>query len=112
MRLHHLAFRTHQRDALVDFYTRVFALTVRATHPHATWLGLGDAVLMLEDAAPDEAPYPHQAREFVAFTLDTTLAEFEARCAALGVRIEAATAATRYLRDPDQRRVGVSTYRF
>lgn len=112
MRVHHIALRCSDLDRAEGFWSRVFGLpVVRRDGARAVWLDLGGAVLMLERAAPDEPRPPAGSMDFLALTV--TAAErddFERRCAAQGVAVEHATTHTRYVRDPDGRRVGVSTY--
>ena len=68
---------------------------------------------MLEAAGPEEPPVAAQTRELLAFAADGEDKErWRARLEAAGVAVEAETAHTLYFRDPDGRRVGVSSYRF
>ncbi|MCA9540797.1 MAG: VOC family protein [Myxococcales bacterium] len=112
MRLHHLALRTAAPEPLAAFYADVFGLSrVREQAGYSIWLGLDDAVLMIERAAPDEPLVPAGSLEFCAFAVDEAgRAAVEARLADHGCAVEARTAYTLYFRDPDGRRVGVSTY--
>ncbi|MCB9599909.1 MAG: hypothetical protein H6720_06075 [Sandaracinus sp.] len=77
------------------------------------WLALGDdAVLMIERADTGE-PLPSAASmELVALAVpdDAARHAVEARVLARGGVIEGRTAYTSYFRDPEGRRVGVSTY--
>ncbi|MBC7174296.1 MAG: VOC family protein [Polyangiaceae bacterium] len=111
MRLHHLAFRTADVDRLVRFYASVLGLReTRDARPRSVWLELEGAVLMIEARTEDEpAPSP-LSRELVAFMVDEALkSEVRERAMAWGCH-DGETAHTVYLRDPDGRRVGVSTY--
>lgn len=112
--VHHLAFRTRQLPTLQRFYTELFGFAViREQPPRAVWLRAGDAVLMLEAAAEGEPDVPAGAMDFVAFRVDDTARDaVRARYVTSGGVVEAETAYTTYLRDPDGRRVGVSTYDF
>jgi catechol 2,3-dioxygenase-like lactoylglutathione lyase family enzyme len=111
-RLHHLALRTREVDRLVAFYESWLGLSVvRDTRPRSVWLGLGsDAVLMIEKAQEKEPPVPANSLELAAFAVS---AERRARMRDELVRaglLEGETQHTLYFRDPDGRRVGVSSY--
>lgn len=112
MRIHHLAFRTDDLDALEHFYARVLGLTVLRRVPgKSTWLDAGGAIVMLERCADGEPAVPDDTMELVAFAIAPRDRESVAsRLSAAGVRIEARTAYTLYVRDPDGRRVGLSSY--
>lgn len=113
MQLHHLALRTADVDGLVAFYRDVLGLVEARRQAHSVWLRLGEAMLMIEQADPAEPGIPPGSMEFFALAVDDAAgAALEARLTAHGVPIEARTAATRYFRDPDGRRVGVSSYVF
>jgi catechol 2,3-dioxygenase-like lactoylglutathione lyase family enzyme len=107
--LHHLALRTRDVDRLLAFYREWFGLAiVRDARPRSVWLALGDGVLMIEQADADEPTVPSGSRELSA--LRVTVEEREALRAKLGDALEAATEHTLYFRDPDGRRVAVSSY--
>jgi len=113
MRVHHIALRTHDLDRLGAFYREVLGLrSLRARQGTSEWLALGEeAVLMLERAAPEEPPIPAGSMELLAFAVDE--GEREAVLSRLhraGGAVESQTEHTRYFRDPDGRRVAVSTY--
>ena len=72
----------------------------------SVWLDAGDAVLMLERAGEGEPEVPAGAMDLVAFAVDDKEA-WRGR-----VSVEAETAHTLYFRDPDGRRVAVSSYAF
>ena len=112
MRIHHLAFRTHDLARLVDFYVSVLALRVRERRgDRSVWLDVGDAILMLERAEPGEPDVPAGSMELVAFDIQHgTRLGYLARLAEAGVAIEQQTEFTLYFRDPDGRRVGLSHY--
>lgn len=110
--LHHLALRTADLDALLAFYQRWFGLSlVRDLRPRSLWLGLaGRAVLMLERAGQDEPPIPTGSLELVAFAASPEeRRNVRARLLA-EARLEAETEHTLYFRDPDGRRVALSSY--
>lgn len=117
--LHHLAIRTGELGRVVAFYRDVMGLDERARH-HAeggalrsVWLGAGPMVLMIELAAPGEPLVPAGSLDLVAFAIAAGEREaWRGRLAAAGAPVEAETAHTLYFRDPDGRRVGVSSYPF
>jgi catechol 2,3-dioxygenase-like lactoylglutathione lyase family enzyme len=108
VRIHHVALRTLDLERLERFYAGLLGMRVvrRDYARGSVWLALdaGAAVLMLERAAPGEPPIPWGTKELVAFAVDD-LAPWRTR-----VAVEAETAHTLYFRDPDGRRVAVSTY--
>ena len=113
MRVHHLAFRTEDVDTLVAFYVRVFGFAIARTQrddagTRSVWLALEPppAVLMIERADEGEAGVPAGSLELVAFAVDRD----EAAAIAARVEVEARTEHTLYFRDPDGRRLGVSTH--
>jgi catechol 2,3-dioxygenase-like lactoylglutathione lyase family enzyme len=119
VRIHHLALRTANLDALHGFYVRVIGLHERARHHRddgtlrSIWLAAGDAMVMLEAAAPDEPRVPRGSMEMFAFAVTASeRAAFRTRCAATGIAIEMETTFTTYVRDPDGRRVACSEYVF
>jgi catechol-2,3-dioxygenase len=112
VRLHHLAFRTHDLARLENFYVSVVGLAVVERHtPRSVWLRAGETLLMLETATPDEPEYPRESLDLVAFALPSDArADTLKRFAQHGVAVEASTAFTLYVRDPDGRRIGLSSY--
>lgn len=112
VRVHHIALRCNDITLAEAFWTSLFGLApVRRDGNRAVWLALGDAVLMLERAEPGEARPPDGAMDFIALAVTAPQrGDFLARCAASGVGVEHQTAHTVYVRDPDGRRVGVSSY--
>ena len=109
---HHVALRTRDLPRLVSFYTSLLQLPIaRETPGYSVWLRAGGAVVMLEQCADDEPPIPANSRELVAFAVSAEgRAAVLARLAEAGVPTDGETAYTTYFRDPDGRRVGVSTY--
>lgn len=108
MRVHHVAFRTDDLDALERFYARVLGLAVmRRNEGRSIWLDAGGAILMLERRDEDEPTVPSGSKELVAFAVSK---EMIARIEEAGIPIEARTAYTLYVRDPDGRRIGLSSY--
>jgi catechol 2,3-dioxygenase-like lactoylglutathione lyase family enzyme len=106
VRIHHVAFRTNDLSRLEQFYRDVLGFTVirRDDARGSVWLDAGGAVLMLERAEPGEPPIAPESRELLAFAVDDQ-EPWRAR-----VTLEAETAHTLYFRDPDGRRLAVSSY--
>lgn len=66
---------------------------------------------MLELREPGEPAHPAGSNELVAFAIEPdTRALYTERLARAGVSIEATTDFTLYVRDPDGRRIGLSSY--
>ena len=111
MRIHHLAFRTGNLARLEAFYVGALGLAVvQRNEERSVWLDAGGSFVMLERRDDDETPLP-ASRELVAFGIapDTRALVLE-RLAAAGVALEASTDFTLYVRDPDGRRIGLSSY--
>jgi catechol 2,3-dioxygenase-like lactoylglutathione lyase family enzyme len=114
--VHHIAFRSQDVDRLERFYAGVLGLQVvrRDDDRGSVWLRAGSAFLMLERAAAGEAPsLPARlgSLDLVAFAIDERDREtWRERLAGAAVSVEAETAHTLYFRDPDGRRIGVSSY--
>jgi len=111
MRIHHLAFRTGNLARLEAFYVSALGLAVVQRHEErSVWLDAGGSFVMLERRDDDEAPLL-TSNELVAFGIapDTRALVLE-RLAAAGVAVEASTEFTLYVRDPDGRRIGLSSY--
>ena len=108
MRIHHVAFRTRDLPRLERYYCDVLGLAVlrRDDARGSVWLDAAGAVLMLERAGPGEPPPATGSMELVAFAVDDKEA-WRSR-----VAVEAETAHTLYFRDPDGRRLAVSSYPF
>ena len=98
--------RTRDLPRLERFYAGVlgFAVVRRDDARGSVWLDAGGTVLMLERAGADEPPIPAGTKDLVAFAVDD-LDPWRDR-----VAVEAETEHTLYFRDPDGRRVAVSTY--
>lgn len=112
MELHHLAFRTTQIDAVSAFYQEVVGLRVaREAQGRSVWLQAGAAVIMLEVRLPNEPGIPAGSLEFVAFRVSEAEKQaLRTRLQTHAVPLESETEHTLYFRDPDGRRIGVSTY--
>ena len=110
--LHHLALRTSDVSTLAAFYTQMLGLeVVRESSPRSVWLGLGEgAVLMIEARDAGEVPAATGSMELVAFRVDDDAKAAVRRRAAERGCADGETEFTVYFRDPDGRRVGVSTY--
>jgi catechol 2,3-dioxygenase-like lactoylglutathione lyase family enzyme len=106
VRIHHVALRTRDLPRLERFYRDVLGFRVmrRDDARGSVWLDADGAVLMLERAGPGEPAVPAGTLELLAFAVDDK-EPWRAR-----VAVEAETAHTLYFRDPDGRRLGVSTY--
>src|SRR5690606_5402605 len=109
MRIHHLALRTSDLASLERFYGEVLGLPItRRQGERSTWLDASGTIVMLERRDAGEPPIPPGSQELVAFELDSiSQRDLADRLAAAHVPIEARTASTLYVRDPDGRRVGL-----
>jgi glyoxylase I family protein len=111
MRVHHLAFRTSDLARLERFYVDALGLALVRRQERSVWLDAAGTILMLELADASEAPHPAASQELVAFAIEPdTCALYTHRLAAASVAIEASTDFTLYFRDPDGRRIGLSSY--
>lgn len=113
MRVHHLALRTADLPRLERFYVEALGLAViqRPDGDRSVWLDAGGTIVMLERSDEGEPPIPAGSKELVAFTVaPETRAFCIERLAGAGVPVEATTKYSIYVRDPDGRRVGVSSY--
>jgi glyoxylase I family protein len=113
LRIHHLALRAPDTTVTEGFYVGVLGMRVvrRDEARGSVWLDAGGAVVMIERAGDAEPSVPAASMELVAFAIDD-LPSWRRKLAEAGVVIEAETAHTLYVRDPDGRRVGLSTYAF
>lgn len=110
--LHHLALRVSDLDTLCEFYQRRFGLEcVRDQRPRSVWLSLGEhSVLMLEARGADEPTPDSRSLELIAFSVPVDQREsLRGQLVAEGL-LEAETEHTLYFRDPEGRRVAVSSY--
>ena len=112
MRVHHLAFRTVDLAKLERFYVDAIGLAVvRRDEACGVWLDAGGTIVMLELREPGEPAHPAESKELVAFAIEPdTRALCTDRLTRAGIAIEATTDFTLYVRDPDGRRVGLSSY--
>ena len=111
MRIHHIALRTGDVEALASFYGSTLGLDVvrRGGAGGSVWLDAAGTLLMIERADPAEPDIPPGAMELIAFAVKDREA-WRRRLEAAAVAIESETAFTLYFRDPDGRRLAVSTY--
>ena len=111
-RLHHIAIRAADVEAMVNFYVSMLGLEIaRDRRPRSVWLGLADgAVLMIEAREAGEPAVATGSRELVAFRASPSFKD-TVRERAIGAGcFDGETEHTVYLRDPEGRRLGVSTY--
>ena len=113
LRIHHIALRAHDPDATERFYVSVLGLKVVARQPArgSVWLDANGVIVMVERADGGEPAVPPGTKDLVAFAVDD-LPAWRRRLVEAGVAIEGETPNTLYVRDPDGRRIGVSTYIF
>ncbi len=112
MKIHHIAFRVADLQVSTDFYRDILAFPVRREdRPRSVWLEIDDeSVLMLETRTDGESSVPEGSMELVAFRVDRATKErIRDLCCRLGC-FDGETEHTIYLRDPDGRRIGISTY--
>jgi catechol 2,3-dioxygenase-like lactoylglutathione lyase family enzyme len=112
MRVHHLAFRTGDLERLERFFVDALGLAVlRRNEARSVWLDAGGTIVMLEMRDAGEPALVEGTKELAAFAVDPdTRAFYTDRLARVGVPIEASTDFTLYVRDPDGRRIGLSSY--
>jgi catechol 2,3-dioxygenase-like lactoylglutathione lyase family enzyme len=106
MRIHHLALRTDDLGALERFYAGTLGLAITRRGPQSLWLDAGGTILMLEQRDPSEPAIDAASKELICFAIDPS----ERQSYAAKVEIEAKTDYTIYFRDPDGRRVGLSSF--
>ncbi len=114
--LHHIALRTHSPAELADFYVRVCGLVPVVGAPlnaAGPWLSAGGTVIMIEPRAASEPGPTPGALDLLAFqAAQPDLSSVLGFLTEQRVVVEATTQFTAYFRDPDGRRVALSTYRF
>jgi catechol 2,3-dioxygenase-like lactoylglutathione lyase family enzyme len=112
LRLHHIAIRTTDVDKALNFYASVLGLgIVRDQRPRSVWLGLSDgSVVMIEARGVGEPALPAGSLELTAFRVSSAdKAAVRERAVSAGC-FDGETEHTVYLRDPEGRRLGVSTF--
>jgi len=116
LEVHHIALRSFDVDRLERFYAGLLGLEVvrRDDERGSVWLRAGFALLMLERAEKAEAVALRahgDSLELLAFAIDLQDQEsWRRRLAQSSISVEAETAHTLYFRDPDGRRIGLSSY--
>jgi glyoxylase I family protein len=112
MRIHHVALRTPDLALLERFYVGVLGLPItRRDGERSVWLDAEGTIVMLERRDEGEPGVPEGSHELVAFAIAPELcAQQEEQLARAGVPVESRTSFTLYVRDPDGRRVGLSSY--
>jgi glyoxylase I family protein len=110
--LHHIAIRAADLDAVVGFYRTMLGLEIVRDHrPRSVWLGLsGASVLMIEARGAGEPAVPAGSLELVAFRVSAEEKTAMRERAMNAGCFDGETAHTVYLRDPEGRRLGVSTF--
>jgi catechol 2,3-dioxygenase-like lactoylglutathione lyase family enzyme len=110
--IHHLALRARDVEVTARFYTELLGLEeVRAERPRTVWLGLAEGgVLMVEATSDGEPRVPVGSMDLFAFRVtDAERRTIREASRARGC-FDGETTHTVYLRDPDGRRVAVSTH--
>lgn len=111
MRVHHIAFRTTNLERLERFYVDTLGFSVVRRTTESIWLDAAGSILMLERRGPTESAISRNCMELVAFAIDAKEgAAYEARLARAGAIVDERTAFTIYVRDPDDRRIGFSSF--
>jgi len=105
--VHHVAIDVRDLDAAEAFYGGVLGLPLLARHatpdgaPRSVWLDMGDgAILMLERGAGGHGKY----------VLALRIAREERAAWSAKLAVQASTAYTLYVLDPDGNKVGLSHY--
>ena len=112
MHIHHLALRTADLPRLERFYVDVFGLrVVRRDGERSVWLEAGGAIVMIERRGDGEPAIDSRSLELTCFAIapDEHHAALR-RLETAGAVVEGRTAYSIYFRDPDGRRVGVSSF--
>jgi catechol 2,3-dioxygenase-like lactoylglutathione lyase family enzyme len=112
LEFHHLALRTSDVPGLAAFYRDMFDLIdARDLLPKAIWLGLAhDSMLMIEAReAGEPAPTPGSMEMFAMRVTPVLRQVIRQRAVDRGC-LDGETEHTVYVRDPEGRRVGVSTF--
>ncbi len=103
--------RTRDLARLEAFYAGLLGLEPIRRAVGRVWLRAGDAILMLETADSSEPEIPANCKEFLAFAISANeRPRWRNAIEQSGWQIEAETPHTLYFRDPDGRRVGLSSY--
>jgi glyoxylase I family protein len=106
--------RTRDLARLEAFYGGTLGLPLvrRDDARGSVWFDAGGALVMLERADPAEPGVPPGTMELVAFAIDDAddKESWRGRLERAGVVVEEETAYTLYFRDPDGRRLGLTTF--
>ena len=103
--------RTRDLARLEAFYSGLLGLPVLRRADGRVWLDAESTIVMLELAEPSEPEIPANCKEFVAFAISANERQrWRNAIEQSGWVIEAETPHTLYFRDPDGRRVGLSSY--
>lgn len=122
--VHHLAIATPEPRRLAAFYSSVLGLAeLRVWHDdqqqlRSVWLGLGEAVLMIErgtsaNARPPPGEFHAKAQGLHLFALRIAVSDREqwrARLAQHGVAIESESAYSLFFYDADGNRIALSHF--
>jgi hypothetical protein len=112
LQFHHLALRTNDVIGLAAFYREMFDLIeARDLLPRAIWLGLAhDSMLMIEAREEGEpGPLPGSMEMFALRVTPSVREMIKHRAIDRGC-YDGETEHTVYVRDPEGRRTGVSTF--
>ncbi len=103
--------RTRDVEGLARFYGALLGLPVvrRDAERGSVWVDAGGTRIMIERMGSGEPGVPAGTLELVAFAVDDKEA-WRRRLAGAAIPIEGETPYTLYFRDPDGRRVAVSTF--
>ena len=112
LEFHHLAIRSNDVVGVAAFYCEVFDLIVaRDLLPKSIWLGLAhDSMLMIEAREPGEPAPSEGSLDMFAMRVTPTFREVVKQRAVDRGCFDGETEHTVYVRDPEGRRVGVSTF--
>ncbi len=114
--VHHLALRAAHVEALAAFYVAIFRLDELDRQSdeqgvRSIWLGLGEAILMIERRTADEPAPDPRSREVQIFSgTKQDRLDLEERLAAAGLSPAFRSPYTTYFRDPEGRLTGLSHY--
>jgi catechol 2,3-dioxygenase-like lactoylglutathione lyase family enzyme len=103
--------RTRDVEGLERFYGALLGLPVvrRDAERGSVWVEAEGTWIMIEPRGPEEPGVPAGTLELVAFAVDDKEA-WRPRLTEAAIPIEDETPSTLYFRDPDGRRVAVSTF--
>ncbi len=108
--VHHIALRTNDVESLSAFYQRVLELPLVREGTRSHWLAMGQGAVLMIEARVDGEPSSDTRDQQLLCWMASDLSEVEQRLDAQGVAIEGRTAHTLYFRDPEGRRLGLSTH--